>query len=71
MITFPCPNCGTQLQAGDELAGAETHCASCGATPMVPFDLACDEAPVSPASKTITLEELKAMRRAAEQQAKG
>jgi hypothetical protein len=62
MITFSCPNCGKQLEVDDELAGGETTC-ECGKAAMVPVELKLDEEPVSGEARTMTLDEVKALKK--------
>jgi hypothetical protein len=49
------------MKADDEQAGSPTTC-SCGAAVVVPIELQLEEGPVSGDAKTMTLDEIRALR---------
>jgi hypothetical protein len=56
------------MEADEAQGGVETQCKECGAATLVPLDMACDDLPSSPDAKTITMEELEALRREVREQ---
>jgi hypothetical protein len=63
MISFACPGCAGSFEVAEELAGKMVTCSGCGATTMVPIDLACEGDAASPDAETIPLAELEALRK--------
>jgi hypothetical protein len=63
MITYVCPNCGKSSEADEELAGSETVCGGCEARTIIPIDLPCEDGPAPAGAKTVTLDELAALRK--------
>ncbi len=61
MILFPCPVCGKELRAADDLAGTQTAC-DCGAVTPIPVELVLEEGPVSADANTMTVAEIRALR---------
>ncbi len=47
-IEFRCANCGKLLRTGDDTAGRQAKCPSCGATTAIPTPAAGESAPPSP-----------------------
>jgi hypothetical protein len=63
MITFVCPVCQRGGEAADELAGGQVRCTGCGGSATVPLELPCEDGPISAEAQTLTMAELKAIRR--------
>jgi DNA-directed RNA polymerase subunit RPC12/RpoP len=63
MINFSCPRCGKGLEAKDNQAGTQVRCTACGVETLVPIDVLCEEGPIAPDAKTITLDELEAIKK--------
>jgi hypothetical protein len=62
VISFTCPNCAKPSEAAEEFSGRQVPCHNCGTLLRVPFDLPCEDIPISPEAKTLTVEELRALR---------